>query len=889
MEKEVEGGIAWHALSCDAVIKELKSNKKGLGNKEAKLRLERFGKNEIKRKGRIRPLLILLSQFNSFFIFLLVIAAGISALLNHWIDFYVIMAIVIVNASIGFFQNYKAENSIRELRKMLVPKAKILRNNVFYEIHASEVVPGDILILQEGDKIVADARLIEVQGLQVNEAILTGESVAAVKFTKKMQIDVPLVDRENIVYSGTSIVLGSAKAVVFSTGMNTEFGKIAFMVQKVKQEKTPLQKRIDSFAKKVGLFIIFISVLIGLIGFFLGMDKFDVLLTSISLAVAAVPEGLPAVITICLAIAVQRMFKQKSLIRTLPSAETLGRVTVICSDKTGTITSEKMTVTDLFYDNKLIELEKVKREKDKERDKEKSLEILFKTNCLCNNARIEEIDDKKIFFGDPTEKALLRAALDYGFDKRELTAEELRIKEFAFSSSRKLMSIIRRRQQDGKIISYVKGAPDVLIERCSKEIVFGKIQQLTQARKKEIIHVYEEMASSGLRVLGFAFKELNMKASKIKQKDAEQNLVFIGFEGMMDPPRPEVRGAIKAAENAGIVIKIITGDSLLTAKAVANKIGLMGEAINVDELERMSDSELKSRIDDITIFARISPEHKLRIINILKEKKEIVAVTGDGVNDAPALKAADIGIAMGIRGSDVARETSNIILIDDNFASIVKGVKEGRIVYDNIKKSTKFLLGVNFSELMIVLYSIIMRLPLPLLPLQILWTNLVTDSLPALALSVEKGESVLNKKPIKEKSMLQGITLFLVFAALLAFIAELVIFHLGLQSAYNIEKIRTLVLTTGIIFEMFFIFTCRSNKPLHKIGIFSNKYLTGAVIIAIMLQIILIYSPLGTLFGVVPLTIRDWMIVIPLAVSGIIIFEVVKIIKEKRLNKLRKR
>ena len=316
---------------------------------------------------------------------------------------------------------------------------------------------------------------------------------------------------------------------------------------------------------------------------------------------------------------------------------------------------------------------------------------------------------------------------------------------------------------------------------------------------------------------------------------------------------------------------------------------MIGGAINVDELERMSDSELQSRIDDIAIFARTSPEHKLRIVNILKAKKEIVAVTGDGVNDAPALKAADIGIAMGIRGSDVARETSNIILVDDNFASIVKGVREGRIVYDNIKKSTKFLLGVNFSELMIVLYSIIMRLPLPLLPLQILWTNLVTDSLPALALSVEKGENVLNRKPIKEKSMLQGITMFLVFAAILAFIAELVIFHLGLQSAYNIEKIRTLVLTTGIIFEMFFIFTCRSNKPLYKIGIFSNKYLTGAVIIAIILQMILIYSPLGTLFGVVPLTLGDWMIVIPLAVSGIIIFEVVKIIKEKRLNKLRKR
>jgi len=878
MKKEVEEKkeIFWHAISSDKAIEKLKSKSNGLSDEEAAERIKIYGKNEIRKIRRLEPLRILFEQFKSFFVILLIIAAVISGFVAHWVDMYVILGIVVLNAGIGFFQNYKAEKTILALKGMLVTKTKIIRSGILKEIPASEIVPGDILMLQEGDRIVADSRIIETHDLQTNEAVLTGESMPINKTVMKIELEVPIHERTNMLYKGTSIVRGSCKALVVATGMNTEFGKIATMVQKARAEKTPLQVKIDNFALKLGLIIIGLALVITILGLAFGLDKLQVFLTSVSLAVSAVPEGLPAVLTIALALAVQRMYKQKSLIRTLPSAETLGRVTVICTDKTGTLTEEKMSVTDLYFDNKIVKTSNISK---KNNGTNKALELLFKINCLCNNARIEKIDEKEIIIGDPTEAALLYLASKFDFDKKTLTEKEPRIKEFAFTSKRKMMSIVRK--YDKSFVSYVKGAPDVILEKCTREVIGNSSLRLTSKRRKELFKVYKEMAAQGLRVLGFAYKP----SEKITQKDAESELIFVGFQGMLDPPRKEVKGAIKACQEAGIKVKMITGDSALTAKAIASQIGLAGKSIEGKEIEKMSDSELIKIIKETTIFARTTPEQKLRIVNLLKKEKEIVAVTGDGVNDAPALKRADIGIAMGIRGTDVARETSNIILLDDNFASIVKAVEEGRIVYDNTKKFTKFLLGVNFSEMILILYSILLRLPLPLLPLHILWMNLITDSIPALALSAEKGEDVMKRKPQKEESILQGIILFIITAGFLAFIIYLAIFYFGL-SHFDIDKTRTMVLTTSILFQMFFVFVCRSKKPIQKIGILSNRWLILAVSASIILHLIFMYTSLGSLIYIVPLNLKDWFIVLSLAISGLLIFEIGKNIKYRKIKQL---
>ncbi|MEM4152701.1 MAG: calcium-translocating P-type ATPase, PMCA-type [Candidatus Pacearchaeota archaeon] len=862
--------IEWHALEEEEVLKQLNSTKEGLNVEEVQERLKIYGKNEIKERHKIRPIIILLSQFNSFFIYLLLIAAIISLLAAHLLDFYAILAIVVLNAFIGFIQNYKAEKAIQNLKKSLVPKARVLRKNILYEISATEIVPGDILILEEGDKIMADARIIESHELQCNEAILTGESAPVDKFAKKIKPETVIAERQNMIYSGTTVVRGSCKAIVVATGMNTEFGKIASLIQKTKQEKAPLQKTIDSFAIKLGIIIMALCFIIAILGIYFGLDRIEAMLTAISLAVSAVPEGLPAVITICLALAVQRMFKANSLIRKLPAAETLGRVTVICSDKTGTMTEEKIEVVKLFYNNKIQELHQARDDVKKN----ETASMLLKINCLCNNARAEKLDGKTIYFGDPTEQALLRAAIFCGLNKEELTKNELRVKEFTFTSARKMMSIVRK--SNSELYSYVKGAPETIIERCKYEFVEGKYLLLNEKRKQELLKVYEELAEQGLRVLGFAFK----KIEKVNQKEAETNLVFVGLQGMLDPPRPEVKDAIKICKEAGIEVKMITGDSLLTAKAVAKKIGLVGEAMNGKEIEMLSDEELKAKLKETVIFARTSPEQKLRIVTLLKEQGEIVAVTGDGINDAPALKKADIGIAMGIRGTDVTRDVADIVLMDDNFASIVKAIEEGRIVYDNTKKFTKFLLSVNFSEIFLILYSILLKLPLPLLPLQILWMNLITDSIPALALSIEKGENVMKRKPLKEKNILEGMLTFILMAGILAFGIELIAFYIGL-SKFEIDKTRTIVLTVSILFQMFFVFTCRSNKPLQKIGFFSNKYLIIAVIASIALHLIIIYSPLNLIFKLIPLKSEELLMTFLLAILGLVVFEIYKNIKYK--------
>ncbi len=853
-----------HAQTAKEVIKNLQSSKNGLTDSEAKSRLKKYGLNEIKEAGRKTKLIIFLSQFKSLLILILIIAAIVSFILKEILDGAVISAIVILNATIGFIQEYKAEKIIEKLRKSLSYSVVVLRKGVRKEIDSKSLIPGDIVILEEGDRILADCRLIKSENLQINEAILTGESFPVGKDSDVLESDIVLAERKNMAYAGTTIVKGKGIGIVTGTGHNTEFGKIAQLVQKTKDEKMPLEKKIDNFSKIVTAIVLFLVAIIFVIGISIGLDLLEMFLISVSLAIGAIPEALPAIIIVTLTVAISRMYKSNTLIRKMPAAETLGRATIICTDKTGTLTEEELDV-ERVYAGKIYEISKLKK-------LDKNLRQLFKIGILCNNAR----DEKDKILGDPTETALIKIAKQFNFDKKKQTEENPKIKEYPFSSERKMMSVIR---ENGVKISYVKGAPEIVLGKCTKEFFNGKIKLLDNNRKKELKKIYSEMSESGLRVLGFAFRQI----TNIKQENAETHLIFSGFQGMIDPPRKEVKDAIHEALKAGIEVKVITGDSAGTAKAVAEKIGLKGEIIEGRELEKLDENKWDNIVKENTIFARTTPEQKLKIVEILKKQKQVVAVTGDGVNDILALKKADIGVAMGIRGSDAARDSSDMVLLDDNFASIVKAVKQGRVVFDNLKKSIKFLLAANVASLFVILIALILRMPLPLLPLAILWMNLVTDSLPALALAVEPGEEdVMERKP-RKNGLLSGIWTWILVAGILNFISIIWIFTYGLN--FSLETARTMAVTSGIFFELFFVFACKSENSIFKTGILNNKWLLGAVGSSIVLHLIAVYTGLGKVFQFVPLTLGQWSWVLLASLSGLVVFEVWKLVRGKERDK----
>lgn len=867
--------INWHSIDKKEVLQELKADENGLSNNEAKSRLIKYGKNEIKQIYKLNPFLILIQQFKSVFILILFAAALFSLFIQHYVDFAVISAIIMINSFVGFFQQYKAEKTISELKEMLVPKVKVMRKNKLQEISANELVPGDVMIISEGDKVMADCRLLYVNDLQTNEAVLTGESFPQTKSTKPIAIETELANCENMIYMGTIVARGNAKAIVVETGMNTEFGKIAGLVQKIKIKKTPFEEKLDSFSKKIAFIVLILVAIIILIGFLRGNDLYDMSLTGIALAVSVIPEGIPAVMAITLAFAIKRMHKYNALIRKLPAAETLGRVTVIATDKTGTLTKEEMNVIEVFCSNQHFKLKDIDK-------KNQSIKQLLKIGILCNNARIEGEGKKIEIFGDPTEKALILSAYQTGLLKKEESEEESRVIEYSFSSKRKIMSIVRKK--NNQFISYVKGAPDIILKHCTKELVNGRIILLNEIRKRELHSAYEKMASNALRVLAFAYKPIN----KISQESAENELIFVGFQGMFDPPRKEVKKAIEECKTAGIKVKMLTGDSLLTAEAIAKMIGLDTNSIEGYELEKFSDEDFNIAVKEKTIFARITPELKLKIIQSLRKQKEIVAVTGDGVNDILALKEAHIGISMGIRGTDVARDVSDIILLDDNFNSIVQAVREGRRVYDNMKKSIKFHLAANVGELVIVLAALIFALPLPLLPLAILWMNLITDSLPSLSLSVEKEEKdIMRRKPINpSEHILSNIWRFILLAGLISFISAMFVFLLYYHQ--DLEKARTMALSVCVFCELFIVFTCRSDKSLFKIGPFSNKFLLYSVLTASILQLIAIYTPLSTVFGLKAISLFELLLVVGVSSLGLIFFEVVKLFKSSKINCINK-
>ncbi len=852
----------WYAQTPKEVIKNLKSSLNGLDESEVQKRFGKYGKNVLRKYKSRSKFGIFISQFKSLLVLILVLASVVSILIGHFLDAGVIMLIVFLNSGIGFFQEYKAEEIIEKLRKSLRYKVLVFRDGIQKEIDSKFLVPGDIVILNNGDKILADCRVLESNGLKVNEAILTGESFPVDKDERVLNENVVLAERTNMLYAGTSIVRGKSTAIVVNTGTDTEFGKLAELVQITKDEKMPLEKKLDIFSKNISIAILLFVLLVFLIGIFIGIETVEMFLVSVSLAIGAIPEGLPAIIAITLAVAIKKMYKTNTLVRKLPAVETLGRSTVICTDKTGTLTEEELVV-DKIYSGKLFSIEGLKKFSG-------SIKRTLEIGILCNNARSE----KDSILGDPTETSLVKIAEKIGLDKKIITENNPRFVEYPFSSERKLMTIVR--EKNGIFTSYVKGAPLNVLGKCTKEFVNGKIKLLTPKRKNELIKISRNMQNEGLRVLGFGFKQVS---SEINQENSESRLIFSGFVGMIDPPRKEVKAAVLDAINAGISVKIITGDSALTTESIAKKIGLEGKTIEGSELNELPDEKWDETVRTKTIFARTTPQQKLKIVQILKKQNETVAVTGDGVNDILALKKADIGISMGLRGSDVARDSSDIVLLDDNFSSIISGVKQGRRVFDNLKKSIKFLLAANFGEVFVVLIALILGFPLPFLPLAILWMNLVTDSLPALALAVEPAEKNVMKRKPRGDGILSGIWKWIIFAGMLMIISSLFVFNYGFKN-YGVEIARTMAITTAIFFELFFVFSCKSESSLFKTGILNNKFLILAVLVSGGLHFLAIYTSLGTVFGFVSLNLEQLKISILSGLSGLLFFESWKLFRK---------
>jgi len=878
-----------HDKTIENVFKELGTSKQGLTEKEAQSRLKKYGLNEIKQIKKISPIKIFFEQFNNVVIYILIFALAISFILGETIDAIVIGVIVIANAILGFVQEYRAEKSIEALKKLSSLKATVIRDGKDKEIDAKFLMPGDIVKLETGDKIPADCRIFELINLQTLEAPLTGESTPVTKELKVLQQKTLLADRINMSFSGTIVTSGKGKAIVTGTGMQTEIGKIARLIEEVETQKTPLQKKLNVLGKKIGVAVVIISIIVFLaqlfkdpvvLGHLTSLELFEFLkgsreffLTAIALAVAAIPEGLPAVVTIGLAIGIKKMVKRNALNRKLPSVETLGSTTVICTDKTGTLTKNEMTVKKIYTNGKIIDVTGSGYEPKGEflynnkKVNPAELELLLQIGILNNDAAF----DKKNVVGDPTEGSLIVSAGKAGINYEALRKEYPRTDEIPFTSERKIMTTVH--DINGKV-AYIKGAPEVVLKLCNSIYEDGKIKKLTEGKKKEILDINVDFANNALRVLGFAYKTITDKAR------TERNLIFVGLQAMMDPPRLEVKDAISRCRKAGIKIVVITGDHEITAKAVAKEIGIEGKSLTGHDLEKISDKELEKNVDDIVIYARVNPEHKIKIVDALKKKGHVVAMTGDGVNDAPALKKADIGIAMGITGTDVSKEASDMILLDDNFASIVNAVEEGRGVYDNIRKYFSYLISGNIGEVLIIFLSIIFGWSLPMTATQILLINLVTDGLPAVALSSDPYEpNAMSRKPRKQnESIYHDLKPFLIYYPAALIIVALSVFYYFNFIKENLLQAQTAVFLTVAMFELYQAFACRSTiYPAIRVGLFKNKWLIVAVLSSFVFVAAAIFIPsFGSYLDMVPLTIAEFFIIVAISSIGAIIIELAK-------------
>ncbi|WP_223066463.1 calcium-translocating P-type ATPase, SERCA-type [Paenibacillus caui] len=886
---------SWHRLETKELLDwfQVKQNE-GLPTEDAAKRRETAGWNELAEAKRVSPLLLFLNQFKDFMMLVLMGATLISGLLGEYLDAITIIAIIVLNGCLGFFQEFRAERSLRALKELSAPNAKVVRNGKETVMPAREIVPGDIVLLESGDRIPADIRWLETSGCDVEESALTGESHPVGKHALVIaDEEVPLGDQKNIGFMGTMVTRGSGKGIVIRTGMGTEMGKIADLIQNTESQETPLQRRLEQLGKILIIVALALTVVVVLAGILHGQHVGSMFFAGVSLAVAAIPEGLPAIVTIALALGVQRMIKRKAIVRKLPSVETLGCASVICSDKTGTLTQNKMTVTKVWVEGREFKVTGEGYEPrgdiwDEGRPvdlrNEQGLRRMLQISALCSNAEIIEITDEDskskkrggeekesrwVLKGDPTEGALVALASKTGCSPSSLAGTYFKEKEFPFDAKRKRMSVIVS-HQGGKLV-FVKGAPDMLLDRCSYILWGGNVVPLTGTLRQKVAAANESMARSALRVLGVAYRELRSHDNVKDEESAESQLIFVGLTGMIDPPRREAKESIAVCRRAGIKTVMITGDHGLTAEAIAQELGIIprgGLTMTGQQLAALSDEELDKKCDGVYVYSRVSPEHKLRIVKSLQRKGHVVAMTGDGVNDAPAIKAADIGIAMGITGTDVSKEASSLILSDDNFSTIVSAIEEGRNIYENIRKFIRYLLASNVGEILTMFFAMIAGLPLPLLPIQILWVNLVTDGLPAMALGVDQPEKdLMEHKPrgAKENIFARRLGWKILSRGLLIGLCTLgsfwVTLNISPDEPAQLMKAQSVAFATLVMAQLIHVFDCRSSRSIFHRNILQNKVLVLSVLSSIALLLAVMYiGPLQPVFKTVPLGTREWAI-----------------------------
>ncbi len=857
----------WETLRKEEVLKKLETDfRHGLSQEEVKKRQQRYGKNKLKDKPKESLLIRFIKQFNDFMIIILIIASVISAVVsnlqgeNDYIDSIIIIAIVVLNAMMGVIQEAKAEKSIEALQEMTPPKAKVIRAGIISEIKAEDLVPGDIIILEAGNYVPADSRIIESFNLKIEESSLTGETEPVLKEADKIcKPNIALGDMNNMAFMASIVVNGHGKAIVTETAMDTKVGKIANMIIEDEAPETPIQKKLGQVGKILGMVCLGICFIIFIIGLIKNIDPIEMFMTSVGLAVAAIPEGLPAIVTIMLSIGVTKMAKKNSIIRKLPAVETLGCSSVICSDKTGTLTQNKMKVVEI-----------------------NSRDVNFTTElaCMCTDCNILYKEGKIEVTGEPTEVAIVNQGLATQKDKNELDRLMPRVSEIPFDSNRKMMTTIHQIGNKYRVIT--KGAPDVLLERCHIN---------TSEEKRQIQKENEKMAQKALRVIAVGYKDLDFLPQKIDTNTIENNLKFIGLIGMIDPPREGVKEAVRTCKKAGIKTVMITGDHIATAKAIAKELQILGtsdKAITGQELDKIPQKQLEKTITEYSVFARVTPEHKVRIVKAWQKTGAVVAMTGDGVNDSPALKNADIGIAMGKNGTDVAKNAADMVLADDNFVTIVEAVKQGRNIYDNIKKAIHFLIATNIGEIVTIFMGLVLGLKSPLLAIQLLWINLVTDSLPAISLGLEPADKeIMNRKPVSSKKGIfaDGLWNKIVVEGIMIGMLTLVAFSLG-NKFFGLEVGRTMAFLSMGLLELVHSFNIKSEQSIFKVGIFENKFLIGSFIVGSMIQVSVVLIPaLAEIFKLVPLNQMQWMITLGISFLPIPIMELQKKFNETKFGR----
>lgn len=866
----------WYTLSTKEVEEQMQTNIEfGLNEKQVEDKQNKFGLNKLEEKKRESIVIKFIKQFNDFMIIILIIASIISAVVarlegsNDYFDSIIIIAIVVFNAIMGLVQEAKAEKSLEALKKMTAPTCRVKRNGKISTIKSEQIVPGDIVLLEAGNYVPADCRLISSSNLKIEESSLTGETVPVLKEANSiLKKKTALGDMVNMAFSTTIVVNGHGEAIVTDIGMNTKVGKIAKMIITNEAPETPIQKKLEEVGKSLGIACLGICLLIFVIGLLKKIEPIEMFMTSVGLAVAAIPEGLPAIVTIMLSIGVTKMAKKNSIIRKLPAVETLGSSSVICSDKTGTLTQNKMQVTKIANIN------------GETNDKE-YIKWLMGMATMCTDVEISKENGKMELTGEPTEKAIVSKALDEGQNKNELYNVMKRVKDIPFDSSRKMMTTIHKMPNGYRVIT--KGAPDVLLKRCNKVYDNGNVTTLDYSKTKLIENQNNKMADEALRVLAIAYLDIPNLPSKIDTETVEKNLIFIGLIGMIDPPREGVKEAVATCKKAGIKTVMITGDHIITAKAIAKDLGILRGsdlAVTGEELDKIPQSILQKNIMNYSVFARVTPEHKVRIVKAYQSTGAVVAMTGDGVNDAPALKNADIGIAMGKNGTDVAKNAADMVLTDDNFVTIVEAVKQGRNIFDNIKKAVHFLIATNIGEIVTIFLGLVLGLKSPLLAIQLLWINLVTDSLPAIALGLEKPETdIMNKKPRDSKKGIfaDGLWQRIITEGTMLGILTLVAFSVG-NYLYDIEVGRTMAFVSLGLLELVHSFNIKSEESIFKVGLFENKYLLGAFILGALLQIVVVVIPsVAEVFKLVPLTQVQWMYTFGISILPLVIMEIQKV------------